>query len=171
MLAPYLIHLTPPTHPHRSARCLLNRHGEDVDQAIASGRWVCPACRGGCGPGCSSCCNCGPCRKAAGLGPTRQLIATARSCGFTSVHDYLIHLKTGEGPAEIAGRKASHSWGRWLEGESAADVTEEQPGPAEAAETAASASSPQAAAPTCVLPNKLTSMFTSTKVGLSWWRG
>ena len=47
----------------RSGMCLRNRHGEDVRQAQASGCWVCPPCRGGCGDGCSLCCNCGPCRK------------------------------------------------------------------------------------------------------------
>ena len=50
-----------------SAMCLRNRHGEDVRQAAASGCWVCPPCRGGCGDGCSLCCNCGPCRKKVGM--------------------------------------------------------------------------------------------------------
>jgi hypothetical protein len=34
-------------------RCLKNRHGEDIqlerDEKV---KWVCPKCRGGCGPGC-----------------------------------------------------------------------------------------------------------------------
>jgi len=46
-----------------SAACLANRHGEDYAQAVESGEWVCPPCRGTCGPGCVSCCNCGPCRR------------------------------------------------------------------------------------------------------------
>ena len=41
--------------------CLHNRHGEDMTQAIESGCWVCPGCRGSCGDGCTTCCNCGPC--------------------------------------------------------------------------------------------------------------
>lgn len=46
-----------------SGKCLKNRHGEDHEVADASGSWCCPACRGSCGPGCVTCCNCGPCRK------------------------------------------------------------------------------------------------------------
>lgn len=46
--------------------CLHNRHGEDGAAAAASGCWVCPSCRGTCGAGCRSCCNCGPCRKKVG---------------------------------------------------------------------------------------------------------
>jgi hypothetical protein len=46
-----------------SKMCLRNRHGEDCDVAHSSGKWVCPRCRGSCGAGCVTCCNCGPCRK------------------------------------------------------------------------------------------------------------
>lgn len=54
-------HLT--KFPSCSIKCLKNRHGEDSILADASGKWTCPACRGSCGPGCVTCCNCGPCRK------------------------------------------------------------------------------------------------------------
>lgn len=94
--------------------CLKNRHGEDIQRAIASNCWVCPACRGSCGAGCRCCCNCGPCRKKAGLGPTHQLIKEARAAHFTNVHDYLIHMATGEDQESIAARKFSHDWGAWL---------------------------------------------------------
>ena len=95
--------------------CLRNRHGEDVEVAIASNCWVCPACRGSCGPGCTTCCNCGPCRKKAGLGPTHQLIKQARSAGFDNVHDYLVFRATGESAEEIANRKSTFSWAAWMD--------------------------------------------------------
>lgn len=66
-------HLAPPPPRPRSKMCLRNRHGEDCDAAAASGKWVCPQCRGSCGKGCVSCCNCGPCRKKLELEPTRQV--------------------------------------------------------------------------------------------------
>lgn len=56
-------HTSPPLLCARSANCLKNRHGEDQVAAVESGQWVCPPCRGTCGVGCVSCCNCGPCRK------------------------------------------------------------------------------------------------------------
>lgn len=31
--------------------CLRNRHGEDIDAAVASNAWICPKCRGSCGDG------------------------------------------------------------------------------------------------------------------------
>jgi hypothetical protein len=108
----YLVDLPKPLC---SKMCLKNRHGEDIDQAIASGAWVCPPCRGTCGEGCRTCCNCGPCRKQAGLGPTHQLIKEARSKGFDNVHDFLVHQNSGESRETIAARKAAHSWGAWLE--------------------------------------------------------
>jgi hypothetical protein len=46
-----------------SKMCLRNRHGEDCTAAAVSGCWLCPQCRGSCGEGCVSCCNCGPYRK------------------------------------------------------------------------------------------------------------
>ena len=34
--------------------CLRNRHGELIDLEMETGRnWICPRCRGGCGPGCN----------------------------------------------------------------------------------------------------------------------
>ena len=95
-------------------RCLLNRHGEDIYLALASGSWVCPPCRGSCGDGCVTCCNCGPCRKAANLTPTHQVIKLARAAGFDNVHDYLVHSETGEDAVEIAQRKSAFDWGKWL---------------------------------------------------------
>ena len=94
--------------------CLRNRHGEDIDAAVASGAWVCPRCRGSCGEGCVTCCNCGPCRKANGLAPTHQVINLARASGFDNVHDYLVHCSTGATPAQLLERKRSFAWGRWL---------------------------------------------------------
>ena len=93
--------------------CLWNRHGENVYDAIASGTWVCPRCRGGCGEGCTSCCNCGPCRKKNGLLPTHQMVKLARTSGFDNVHDYLIHIKTGESASKISKRKLEFGWGQW----------------------------------------------------------
>ena len=94
--------------------CLRNRHGEDVDAAVASGIWECPRCRGSCGDGCVTCCNCGPCRKAHGLAPTHQVIQLARGAGFDNVHDYLVHGATGLSPAALLERKKSFEWGKWL---------------------------------------------------------
>ena len=94
--------------------CLRNRHGEDVDAAVASGIWECPRCRGSCGDGCVTCCNCGPCRKAHGLAPTHQVIQLARGAGFDNVHDYLVHGATGLTPAALLARKRSFNWGKWL---------------------------------------------------------
>lgn len=94
--------------------CLSNRHGEDIDDAVASGCWECPRCRGSCGDGCATCCNCGPCRKKAGLTPTHQMIQLARANGFDNVHDYLIHRETGESAETIARRKLGFKWGKWL---------------------------------------------------------
>ncbi|EFJ17676.1 hypothetical protein SELMODRAFT_420539 [Selaginella moellendorffii] len=92
--------------------CLANRHGEILDEQMEEGvRWVCPKCRGGCGPGCvDSCCNCGPCRKAQGLAPTGVLKHGAAKSGFNNAHDYLIHLETGESVREIAQRKLGRDW-------------------------------------------------------------
>ncbi|WIA12111.1 hypothetical protein OEZ85_012185 [Tetradesmus obliquus] len=109
------------------AKCLRNRHGEDFEAADASGGWWCPACRGSCGPGCVTCCNCGPCRKRAGLDPTHQVVKLARDAGFSNVHDYLVHLVTGEDAEEIAARKVQHRWGSWLK-QDASDASEQTGG-------------------------------------------
>ncbi|KAI8468001.1 MAG: zinc-finger domain of monoamine-oxidase A repressor R1-domain-containing protein [Monoraphidium minutum] len=92
-------------------KCLKNRHGEDAEEEAEKGTWVCPSCRGSCGPGCVICCNCGPCRKKAGLEPTAQIVFLARSAGFSNVHDYLVHLVTGEKEEEVAARKDGNDWG------------------------------------------------------------
>jgi hypothetical protein len=94
--------------------CIENRHGESLKQAMASDSWICPKCRGGCGEGCTTCCNCGPCRKRAGLGPTHRLIHEWTAAGFDNAHDFLIHRATGEDGATIAARKAAAPWGAWL---------------------------------------------------------
>ncbi|KAL4422435.1 hypothetical protein ABPG75_008632 [Micractinium tetrahymenae] len=119
--------------------CLKNRHGEDIAQAEASGQWVCPRCRGSCGEGCTTCCNCGPCRKAAGLAPTHQIINLARAAGFDNVHDYLVHQKTGESADQIAERKRQAAWGAWLDIPFDPAAAAEQEEEAEAAEPAAAA--------------------------------
>ena len=69
------------------------------------GQWVCPKCRGSCGEGCVTCCNCGPCRKSKSLEPTGILIPEARKAGFDNVHDYLIHKETGESQTQIEKRR------------------------------------------------------------------
>ncbi|KAL6747477.1 zinc-finger domain of monoamine-oxidase A repressor R1-domain-containing protein [Haematococcus lacustris] len=94
--------------------CLKNRHGEDCVAAAASGSWQCPGCRGSCGAGCVCCCNCGPCRKKLSLEPTHQVVRLAKEAGFTNVHDYLVHIVTGESSEQIAGRKVLAPWGSWM---------------------------------------------------------
>ncbi|MEW5315571.1 MAG: hypothetical protein WDW38_006991 [Sanguina aurantia] len=94
--------------------CLRNRHGESVDLALGAGKWVCPGCRGSCGYGCLQCCNCGPCRKKGGQDPTHQVLKSAKDSGFNNVHDFLIHLTSGESAEEIAARKVNHPWGHWM---------------------------------------------------------
>ena len=94
--------------------CLRNRHGEDIDLAVASGCWECPKCRKSCGDGCDNCCNCGPCRKKAGLAPTHQVIRIARENGFDNVHDYLVWEKVGGMPESIKMRKKKFEWGQWI---------------------------------------------------------
>ena len=106
--------------------CLSNRHGEDIDDAVASGCWECPRCRGSCGDGCVTCCNCGPCRKKAGLTPTHQMIQLARAHGFDNVHDYLVHRETGEDAETIAERKLTFPWGKWLRDDFCRPVVEEE---------------------------------------------
>lgn len=110
------------------AKCLKNRHGEDYTAAEASDSWWCPACRGSCGPGCVTCCNCGPCRKKAGLEPTHQVVKLARDAGFDNVHDYLVHLVTDETAEVIAERKLQFPWGAWLKGGEDGSEASEQTG-------------------------------------------
>ncbi|KXZ51268.1 hypothetical protein GPECTOR_13g755 [Gonium pectorale] len=95
-------------------RCLRNRHGEDADAAEASGAWVCPCCRGSCGAGCVTCCNCGPCRKRAGMAPTGQIKGDVLAGGYTNAHDYLVGLTTGENQAKLTERKLKQPWGAWM---------------------------------------------------------
>ena len=94
------------------AMCLRNRHGEDIDLAMASREWVCPRCRGSCGEACESCCNCGPCRKKKGLQPTHQLIRVAQEHRFDNVHDFLIWRNVGGTPELIKERKKNFVWGQ-----------------------------------------------------------
>ncbi|KAI3820959.1 hypothetical protein L1987_08515 [Smallanthus sonchifolius] len=61
--------------------CLLNRYGENAEEAAASGDWKCPRCRG--------ICNCSSCMKKRGCGPTGILIHTAKKNGFASVSNLL----------------------------------------------------------------------------------
>lgn len=156
-------------------------------QALASEAWVCPPCRGGCGPGCAACCNCGPCRRAAGLAPTHQLVGAARAAGFGDVHDYLVHRATGETAQAIAARKRAHAWGAWLAAPHApaAERDSEAADGGEAAtcdapvaledgslEPVCTPPEQEAAPPAMRRPKggsgKLTSLFVATKVG---WRG
>jgi hypothetical protein len=48
------------------------------------------------------------------LAPTHQMVKLARISGFDNVHDYLIHVKTGETASKIAKRKFDFDWGQWL---------------------------------------------------------
>ena len=57
-------------------------------------------------------CNCGPCRKVQGLGPTGLLIRSARASGFSNVHDFLIAQRTRESPQAIWERKRGRGWCR-----------------------------------------------------------
>ncbi|KAF5838363.1 hypothetical protein DUNSADRAFT_2973 [Dunaliella salina] len=96
--------------------CAWNRNGEDAVASSATGCWVCPCCRDsngskGCGPGCAGCCVCSRCRKKQGLPATGMLYNTATASGFSNVHDYLVHINTGEDAAMIQARKSQHWWG------------------------------------------------------------
>lgn len=51
-----------------------------------------------------------------GLDPTHQILHSAKDAGFTNVHDYLVHLVTGEDADAIAARKPAQPWGAWLTG-------------------------------------------------------
>eukprot|EP01024_Parvocaulis_polyphysoides_P028652 TRINITY_DN2586_c0_g1_i2.p1 TRINITY_DN2586_c0_g1~~TRINITY_DN2586_c0_g1_i2.p1 ORF type:complete len:292 (-),score=14.56 TRINITY_DN2586_c0_g1_i2:46-870(-) len=96
-------------------KCLRNRNGEDIEQALQSGCWICPCCRDSCGIGCISCCNCSFCRQSRGVNCTRQIIQKARRYGFDNVHDFLIYENTGESPKTIKARKLSFEWGKFLQ--------------------------------------------------------
>eukprot|EP00897_Mesotaenium_endlicherianum_P002660 jgi/Mesen1/2421/ME000157S01561 len=91
--------------------CLRNRHGEEIREETEEGvLWVCPVCRGGCGPGCSRCCNCGPCRIKRKMKPTGLVLYRVRQDGFSNVHDWLIFQKLGGTPEAIAKRKEGRGW-------------------------------------------------------------
>ena len=85
-----------------------------------TGVWLCPACRGSCGPGCFNCCMCsgnGLCgRKHFSLPPVGQGITRkAKQAGFPDAHDYEVHLNTGETAEQIAARKREYPWVHMLE--------------------------------------------------------
>ncbi|GLC52847.1 hypothetical protein PLESTB_000675000 [Pleodorina starrii] len=88
---------------------------QDAAVAIASGKWVCPVCRGSCGKGCASCCNCGPCRRKLGLPPTGNIKSLTLDKGFTNAHDYLVWQVTGESQEELTKRKLSRPWAAWMQ--------------------------------------------------------
>ncbi|KAI5068472.1 hypothetical protein GOP47_0016817 [Adiantum capillus-veneris] len=90
--------------------CLRNRHGEELEVEVADDNWLCPMCRGGCGRGCKNCCNCTFCRKKQGLKPPKFAAGELRAHGFDNVHDYLIHLETGESAYMISARKSGKGW-------------------------------------------------------------
>ncbi|KAJ7523981.1 hypothetical protein O6H91_18G071400 [Diphasiastrum complanatum] len=62
-------------------KCLLNRYGENVEEAFELVDWFCPRCRG--------ICNCSICMKKKGCTPTGILTHTAKATGFGSVADFL----------------------------------------------------------------------------------
>lgn len=61
-----------------------------------------------------------------GLEPTHQLLPQARQASFTNVHDYLVHLATGESAEQIAGRKAAAPWGKFLQHQPPAAAAEDE---------------------------------------------
>ncbi|KAL4566419.1 hypothetical protein LXL04_030534 [Taraxacum kok-saghyz] len=61
--------------------CLLNRYGENAEEAAESADWKCPRCRG--------ICNCSFCMKKRGCGPTGSLALTTKKIGFKSVSSFL----------------------------------------------------------------------------------
>ncbi|WVZ76196.1 hypothetical protein U9M48_024186 [Paspalum notatum var. saurae] len=62
-------------------KCLLNRYGENAEEATRNKDWICPKCRG--------ICNCSFCRKKKGEMPTGIMAHIAKASGCTSVHDLL----------------------------------------------------------------------------------
>lgn len=62
-------------------KCLLNRYGEKVEEAVKSEEWKCPRCR--------NICNCSICMKKQGCAPTGMLVHAAKATGFASVADLL----------------------------------------------------------------------------------
>ena len=74
-----------------------------------------------------------------GLDPTNHIFRSAKDAGFSDVHDYLVHLVTGESADAIAARKPAQPWGAWLTGHvveratAAVAEVEEEEGPAAAA--------------------------------------
>ncbi|CAM0145594.1 unnamed protein product [Urochloa decumbens] len=62
-------------------KCLLNRYGENAEEAAEKEDWICPKCRG--------ICNCSFCRKKKGEMPTGIMAHIAKASGCTSVHDLL----------------------------------------------------------------------------------
>ncbi|WVZ76187.1 hypothetical protein U9M48_024179 [Paspalum notatum var. saurae] len=62
-------------------KCLLNRYGENAEEATRNEDWICPKCRG--------ICNCSFCRKKKGEMPTGIMAHIAKASGCTSVHDLL----------------------------------------------------------------------------------
>ncbi|OEL35470.1 Cell division cycle-associated 7-like protein [Dichanthelium oligosanthes] len=62
-------------------KCLLNRYGENAEEAAGKEDWICPKCRG--------ICNCSFCRKKKGEMPTGIMAHIAKASGCTSVHDLL----------------------------------------------------------------------------------
>jgi len=86
-----------------------------VDLCVSAGDWLCPRCRGGCGAACdNSCCNCGPCRKKAGLGPTGQVRGACHRDGFTNAHDWLAGCAAGLDQAALDARRVAKGWGHWV---------------------------------------------------------
>ncbi|XP_076944975.1 uncharacterized protein LOC143615850 [Bidens hawaiensis] len=61
--------------------CLMNRYGENAEEAAASGDWICPRCRGKC--------NCSFCMKKKGCIPTGSLTRIAIQNGYKSVSNLL----------------------------------------------------------------------------------
>ncbi|RLN08451.1 uncharacterized protein C2845_PM11G16960 [Panicum miliaceum] len=62
-------------------KCLLNRYGENAEEAERKEDWICPKCRG--------ICNCSFCRKKKGEMPTGIMAHIAKASGCASVHDLL----------------------------------------------------------------------------------
>ncbi|KAE8767939.1 hypothetical protein D1007_60628 [Hordeum vulgare] len=70
-----------PCSTHFCHTCLLNRYGENAEEATKQAGWTCPKCRG--------ICNCSFCRKKKGETPTGILAHAAKATGHSSVHELL----------------------------------------------------------------------------------
>ena len=89
-----------------SGMCLRNRHGEDVDAAVAQPVGSSNRCRGSCGVGCVTSAPAGPVARRTWPRADAPGAAGSRGRGGDNVHDYLVHDATGADPARAARRRS-----------------------------------------------------------------